>query len=57
MTYMGKESKKEWIGTSLVVQQLRLALPLQGVWVQSLVGELGSHMQPSVAKKKINKIK
>ena len=30
------------LGTSLVVQWLRL--PMQGVWVRSLVGELGSHM-------------
>ena len=33
-----------WDGTSLVVQWLRLHLPMQGVWVQSLVGELRSHM-------------
>ena len=25
-------------------QWLRLCLPMQGVWVRSLVGELGSHM-------------
>ena len=31
-------------GTSMVVQWLRLGFPIQGVWVQSLVGELGSHM-------------
>ena len=30
--------------TSLVVQWLRLHLPVQGVQVQSLVGELRSHM-------------
>ena len=30
--------------TSLVVQWLRLCLPLQGMWVQSLVWELGFHM-------------
>ena len=28
------------------------ALPLQGVWVRSLVGELRSHMLRGVAKKK-----
>ena len=31
-------------GASLVVQWLRLCLPLQRVWVQSLVRELGSHV-------------
>ena len=31
-------------GTSLVVQWLRLRLPLQGLQVQSLVGKLRSHM-------------
>ena len=31
-------------GTSLAVQWLRLRLSLQGVRVQSLVGELRSHM-------------
>ena len=30
--------------TSLVVQWLRICLPVQGMWVQSLVGELRSHM-------------
>ena len=30
--------------TSLVVQSLRLCLPMQGVQVQSLVGKLRSHM-------------
>ena len=30
-------------GTSLVVQWLRIHLPMQGTWVQSLVGELRSH--------------
>ena len=32
----------DYAGTSLVVQWLRL--PVQGVWVRSLVGELKSHM-------------
>ena len=36
--------KKNEIGTSLLVQWLRLRLPMQGVRVQSLVGELRSHM-------------
>ena len=40
-------------GTSLAVQWLRLRLPMQGVWVQSLVGELGSHM-PHGQKKQTN---
>ena len=31
-------------GTSLVVQWLRIWLPVQGTWVQSLVLELRSHM-------------
>ena len=31
-------------GTSLVVQWLRLELPVQGTWVRSLVRELDSHM-------------
>ena len=35
---------KTTLGTSLVVQELRLHLPLQGMHVQSLVRELGSHM-------------
>ena len=36
--------KTSQLGTSLVVQWLRLRLPKQGVKVRSLVGELGSHM-------------
>ena len=39
-------------GTSPVVQWLRIHLPIQGAWVQSLVGELRSHMPRSTAKKK-----
>ena len=31
---------KATVGTSLAVHWLRLALPVQTVWVQSLVGEL-----------------
>ena len=33
-----------FLGTSLVIQWLRLCLPMQRLWVQSLVGELRSHM-------------
>ena len=40
------------LGNSLVVQWLRLTLPLQGPQVQSLVGELRSCMPHSAAKKK-----
>ena len=36
--------------TSLVVQWLRLHLPMQGVWVRSLVRELRSHMPYSQKK-------
>ena len=39
-------------GTSLVVRWLRLYLPMQGLWVQSLVAELRSHVSPSQKKKK-----
>ena len=38
--------------TSLVAQWLRLCLPMQGVWVRSLVGELRSHMPHSPPQKK-----
>ena len=31
-------------GTSLLVQWLRIHLPMKGTWVQYLVGELRSHM-------------
>ena len=46
-----KESVKRQshVGTSLVVQWLKLCLPMQGVRVGSLVEELGSHM-PSAKK-------
>ena len=36
-------------GTSLVVQWLRICLPVQGTWVPSLFGELRSHMKVKVA--------
>ena len=39
-------------GTSLVVQWLRLRLPIQGVQVRSLVGNLRSHMPRSQKTKK-----
>ena len=38
------EILKEREGTSLAVQWLGLHLPMQGVLIQSLVGELRSHM-------------
>ena len=45
-------------GTSLAVSgYLRLCLPLQGVWVQSLVRELRFHMPQGMAKKIKNKDK
>ena len=31
--------KKHWIWTSLVAQWIRICLPVQGTWVQSLVWE------------------
>ena len=37
--------KRRGIQTSLMVQWLRIHLPMQGMWVQSLVVELRSHMQ------------
>ena len=36
--------KNVGVGTSLVVQWLRICLPMQGMRVRSLVGELRSHM-------------
>ena len=42
------------LGTSLVVQWLRICLSMQGVWVRSLVGELGSHMPHGQKKTKQN---
>ena len=39
------ESREDWdMETSLVVQWLRLRLPVQGAWVKSVVGELRSYM-------------
>ena len=48
-------SFKMRIVTSLVGQWLRLCLPMQGVWVQSLVGELRSHVSCGQKEQKINK--
>ena len=45
--------KKEIPGTSLVVQWLRIHLPMQEEWVQSLVRELRYHMPCDQKKKKI----
>ena len=39
--------RKQCLRTSLVVQWLRILLPMQGTWVRSLVGELRSHMPGS----------
>ena len=39
MTYMGKESEKEGIGTSLVAQWLIIRLPVQGTRIRALVQE------------------
>ena len=38
------EFKDTGLGTSLVAQWLRPQLPMQGAWVQSLVGEQRAHM-------------
>ena len=39
-----RQPERAMIGTSLVVQWLRIHLPMQGTWVRSLIGELRSHM-------------
>ena len=44
-----------WWGTSLVIQCLDSMLSIQGPQAQSLVGELRSHMQHGIAKKKKKK--
>ena len=41
---VGIRSESLTSGTSLVVQWLRLHLPVQGVWIRSMVRELSSHM-------------
>lgn len=43
--------KKVKMGTFPVVGWSRLLLPMEGIWVQSLVAELRSHMPQDVAKK------
>ena len=43
---VGKKKKKVVCGTFLVVQWLKLHLPVQGAQVQSLVRELRSSMLP-----------
>ena len=59
VTRVGKKSIQisalQWtqesaLGTSLVAQRLKRGVPLQGAQVQSLVGELRSHMPCGVAK-------
>ena len=50
ITYMW--NLKYYTGASLVVQWLGLCLPMQGVQVQSLVGEMGSHMPHGQGTKK-----
>ena len=44
ISFIHSKKKYIYLGTSLAVQWLRLPLPMQGVWVWSLVGELRSHM-------------
>ena len=43
------------LGTSLATQWLRLYLPMQGVWIWSLVGELRTHMPKKQEQKHKNK--
>ena len=43
MNFCSNINKTE-IGTSLMVQWLRLHLPVQGVWARSLVKDLRFHM-------------
>ena len=43
--------KNKTIWTSPAVQWLRLHLSMQGMWVQSLIRELGSHMPWGEVKK------
>ena len=54
-TYLFSSNGKwllKWFGTSLVAQWLGLHLPMQGVWVWSLVEELRSHMPHGQKKEK-----
>lgn len=53
---------KKWLKTfkcetSLAVQWLKTELPMQGVQVRSLVGELRSHVLCDTAKKRIQNTK
>ena len=41
------KDKKEYLGTSLMVQWLRICLPVSGMKVQAQVGELRSPMPQS----------
>ena len=43
-THLWTDHKKVRLRTSLVVQWLRILLPMQGMWVRSLVRKLRSHM-------------
>ena len=42
LLYIKQITNKNLLGTSLLVQWLGLHLPMQGLWVQSLIRELGS---------------
>ena len=42
--YSQLQINKLFLGTSLVVQWLRFRSPMQGTQVQSLIGELRSHI-------------
>ena len=44
-------------GTSLAAQWIRLCLPMPGVWIQSLVGELTSHISRGQISQLFNEIK
>ena len=39
-----KKKVKKYVRTSLVAHRLRICLPMQRMWVESLVGEPRSHM-------------
>ena len=43
-THLYSVFKVFYLGPSLVVQWLRICLPMQVTWVQSLIGELKSHI-------------
>ena len=55
--HISSHLEQSFPGTSLVVQWLRSAFPVQGTWVQSLVGELRSHMAKKKKKRKKKKKK